>query len=67
MGLTISFENDIISKSIKTGHFLDTLERLEVQMPRTLESQVLLYPQVDKSNLQLPRIGLHVKSAFLET
>ena len=40
MGLTISFENDMISKSIKTGHFLDILERLEVQMPRTLESQV---------------------------
>ena len=41
MGLTISFENDKIFKSMKNGYFLDILERLELQMLRTLESQVL--------------------------
>ena len=37
MGLTISFEND----KIENWPFLDISESLELQMSRTLESQVL--------------------------
>ena len=66
MGLMISFENDKIFKSMKTGYFLDILERLELRMPRTLESQALKDPEVNKSGYNFHALGACEKRLVVE-